>query len=276
MAIITQEAGLASSINQINALCDQSSAIFERIGTFYNEYPPGIEQGRAAASQLIERVFRGELDQISGTLPKLEEFKQKLIHALPYSDRFMKKKGLSVIELIGSQYINACQCCKNMSLGRRIDFNYSLIDMVNQLFQDKRPLVICSVGSGNCYHELMIHAAFVGQGHKVSWILIEPYVDKESSTTHKATVEFKKMVKFLSGETSVELKAMTSGQYATAIRSKAENQLPNLLLAIDIDDLANPVIAALKSVADPAQPCILMGLGKEKKEDGVTFDMWPD
>lgn len=266
------------SNSSLVSLYEQSSKFFVQMNKGYSgTYPTEIEEGRTAVTLIIEKILMGEFDKFQ-TAPQLEEFKKKLLTHLPSSERFTLSQKIGMckkMQLIGSEHISACQCSEEMSCKKRLDFNQTVLMVVETFFTNKTSLRICSIGSGNCFQELMIHAAFAAKNYQISWLLLEPELKDETSSAFKATMQFRKMISFLSGTVAVDCKAIGCHQYLADMVDSEKSAWPDLFLAVDVESVGSgdsvnfgPLRKKLAVVEDKNNPRMLIELDKK---NGIRF-----
>jgi hypothetical protein len=244
---------LCSDIDKILILINISLTAFEKLNFNFSVVPDALKSAIEATSEVIKMIFNGHIIQLATDIAtakkylldtqdysvikekfslfesKTNEFRENLLGSISntrFTIKYRWKTGLL------NTNISACTCCKQMNHKKRMRFVSQLKESTHEQ-GIKNPFTICSFGSGNCYQELVIHTSFTTMGRQVNWVLIEPKLEDPSSTEYKATTEFKKIVKFMSHQTTILSLADNILTYMKKIESK-EYCKPDIVLAIDL------------------------------------------
>ncbi len=128
--------------------------------------------------------------------------------------------------------IYQCECSHAMDRGKRNTIEYKTLDKVESVFGKTKPLILYSLGSGNCYQELSFCVKLAEEGYDVRKVVLVDteykYGDQELTI-----VEFSKFSKLLFPNLQISVYKEES-EYLEEIKN-SKQQKPDIILCIDVE-----------------------------------------
>jgi hypothetical protein len=166
--------------------------------------------GREGNVEIVKDTSLGKSEKIIPTeYFQKRPIKQELIDVLVNNPEELltkegKMKDYSIFE---------CHCVPQLARLKKADdkrkkFVEELIKLMKEKYPLPReePIKICSIASGGCFQELVVHANLVKLGYKVDWCLGDPfYYKSENLETHPTIADFSKLIKSMSKETEIKV-----------------------------------------------------------------------
>lgn len=190
--------------------------------------------------------------------------RESLMHALTTNPASLLNEGRGpLVSMIDQPPISECSCKVQFSRGRKGPLDVrkilenSLVQKLQEssLFSKEKPLLICSIGSGGCFQELVIHARLVKEGYQVNWVLADPIYSENSEKPeeHPTIQQFTHLARQISPETAVQIQE--DGLNAISEFAKEGRAEPDIILFIDFDlQKAVEVTPEIKREIEEYQP----------------------
>lgn len=190
-----------------------------------------------------------------------EDFRRTLIDHLQNSPEKLLYEGYKVVKLKGFPEISECACSDDLNrLGRgtaRNALTSRLVDAIKQSKPSGSTVVICSIGSGHCFHELHIHAHL--NDYRVKWILIDKIYKELPDLKKSITTTFEVLAKTINPHTEMEI-YNDDADYFDRPDSGAD-----AILLIDIEEDIGSLKKRHSQVKSRGQECLLGVLGKSRR-----------
>lgn len=272
MAITTiNTQNIENNIDRINQLCVFTVEANTKFPPSHHFPGDVLIAGTSKVNNLFESLLKDELSSLSKQIndyksnrpvnerpspldKKISEFESNI--SLVRQIIIKRNGGFLYVEqrqksirVIGLPNVSACFCCDRMKRTERQSFPSFMEYFLPESFKTTtKKIKICSIGYGNCLQELMTHTYFLSKNKKIDWVLVDSAVEM-GSDVHEASVQFKKLIQFISPECEVEWvcapsAAMPGNTYYEQLLSNNDpdsvSKIPDIFLKVDADFDGSP------------------------------------